>query len=199
MLAVIATACVIYGCGEVKHTISNDPVLTYIRVSPSTAQVNVGASRTFTAIGYDQNVNVMSFTPSWTTSGGVGSINSSGVFTGEADGAGKVKAASGAVNGESTVTVIDTRVTSVVVSPDAATVRVGNSIYYNATGYDSTGLPHVITPTWSVSGGVGIIYSSGRLGVFTAQSVGAGAVSATYNSVSGRATVTVLSSTEVIF
>lgn len=85
--------------------LSVTPVLTSIVVSPSTVTLNTGQTQQFTAQGKDQNGNNFAVTPSWSVTGG-GTINSSGLFTAStAGGPFTVKATSGSIVGEASVTV----------------------------------------------------------------------------------------------
>ncbi len=78
---------------------------------------------------------------------------------------------------------------SIVVSPTPAIVGVNQTQFFTALGRDSGGLLIAISPTWSVSGNIGTITSSG---LFTATSTdAAGSVIATADSLSGSAAVTV--------
>jgi hypothetical protein len=78
--------------------------------------------------------------------------------------------------------------TSIVVSPSTATVVVGTTQQFTATGYDQFGAVYAITPGWTVSGGGSISTS----GLFTSQTVGGPyTISASAQGISGTASVTV--------
>jgi hypothetical protein len=83
---------------------------------------------------------------------------------------------------------------SIIVSPSSSTIGVNKTAQFSALGKDSGGnIVTNFTPTWSVEGGIGSIYSSsGSYAVFQAGWVeGSGYVVASYGSVEGRAKVTV--------
>ena len=82
-------------------------------------------------------------------------------------------------------------VANITVTPNPASVAVGGTQQFTATGTDAFGNPVAITPIWSVVASGGTIDGSG---VFTAGTVAGtytNTVTATSNGVTGRATVTV--------
>lgn len=90
--------------GEANVTVTTAEI-TRISVSPATATLNVGAAQTFTATAYDSQDNQIAFTPTWSVTGGIGTITAAGIFTATAAGTGLVRAASASVFGEADVTV----------------------------------------------------------------------------------------------
>jgi hypothetical protein len=80
---------------------------------------------------------------------------------------------------------------SLAVSPTAATVKVGAKQIFTATATYTDGTSGPVIPTWSISGSIGSIVSAGYSGVFTATQVGIGSVTATYQTVSASALITV--------
>lgn len=173
------------------------PILTTITVSPSSASVQTGGTKQFSATGLDQFGQAMSPQPAftWSVSGG-GGINTSGLFTAGSTAGGPftVTAASGSVNGTASVTVTATPVlTTITVSPSSASVPTGGTQQFSAIGKDQFGQAMSPQPTftWSVGGGGSISAS----GLFTAGSTAGGpfTVTATSGSVHGTASVTVTS------
>jgi hypothetical protein len=65
---------------------------------------------------------------------------------------------------------------------------------FGATGYNKSGSVEVFTPSWSVTRSIGLIYSSGKAGMFMATTSGVGNVVATYNTATAFATVYVTES-----
>jgi uncharacterized repeat protein (TIGR01451 family) len=163
--------------------------LSSIVVSPASATVAAGTTQTFSAQGFDQYGNVVSFTPTWTTNGG--SIGSSGVFTAQTTAAAErvVTATANSISGTASVTIVAGPLSSIVVSPPSVDVTAGTTQTFSAQGFDQYGNTVTITPTWATSGGA--IDASG---VFTAQfSVAAGRlVTATQDVVAGAATVNIV-------
>lgn len=82
------------------------PVLTTITVSPTTLSIEVGNSDIFAASPKDQFGDPFSTTMVWNSSNtGVGTINSSGIFTAVAQGSTIITATSGTVSGVAVVNV----------------------------------------------------------------------------------------------
>lgn len=79
-------------------------------------------------------------------------------------------------------------VTSIDITPNTATALIGGTAQFTAIPMNIFGDGVAATSTWSVTGGIGTINSSG---LFTATAAGTGTVTATYGTVSGRASVTV--------
>jgi aryl-phospho-beta-D-glucosidase BglC (GH1 family) len=81
--------------------------LSSVAVSPSSANVNTGATQQFTAQADDQFGHVLSNQPSFTwAAGGGGSVNSTGLYTAPSTpGSTTVKASTGAFSGSAAVTV----------------------------------------------------------------------------------------------
>ena len=81
--------------------------LAKIVVTPPSVTLQKTQGQNFTATGFDSygNAKILS-NLIWSVAGGLGSINSSGVFTSVASGVGKVVASSGALSGAATVNVL---------------------------------------------------------------------------------------------
>lgn len=79
-------------------------------------------------------------------------------------------------------------VSAIAVSPGTASVVVGGTQSFTASGRTSSGSLISIDPTWSTAGGVGTISATG---VFTGSILGSGFVYASQDEVTGSATVTV--------
>jgi hypothetical protein len=142
----------------------------------------------------------MTFTPVWSVSGGIGTVDSSGKFTASAVGDGYVRVTrgyvySGCISGEARIKVIGgggggsvSVLTSIVVSPDPKSLKVGEAQAFAAIGYDQFGNVMAINPVWAVDAAIGNVMQTGA---FTATNVGNGNVTATDSGVSGLAVVTV--------
>lgn len=167
--------------------------LASVTVTPVSDTISVSGTRQFTAVGKDAQGNTISFTPTWSVSTGNGSITSAGLFT-AATGPGTVtiKATSGSVSGTATVTVTLGPLATIVVRPGNQTIAPAGTLQFSAEAQDAVGNTVTVTPVWSIASGGGTITSSG---LFTAgSSPGASVVRATSGSISGSATVTVVSS-----
>jgi hypothetical protein len=173
--------------------------LTSITVTPNPATVQTNATQQFTAVGRDASGNVVSISPTWSVVNGGGAINSGGLFTAGAvvgTFTNTVRAASGTTAGTATVTVSATGavLTTIVVTPNPASVQANNTQQFSAAGQDQNGNPFPISPVWSVVNGGGTINSAN--GLFTAGPLTGtfnNTVQATSGTTSGTATVTVTS------
>lgn len=160
------------GCGEVSH------LLNKIKISPSSATVDIGGTQAFTATGRDEAGNIVSFTPTWSVTGGIGSIEGSGLtitFLANATGEGRVYATAEGVSGFASVTVITGELVSIDVTPSPVSLDTWDSQQFTATGRNTEGGAIPVTPTWSVTGGIGTVNATG---LFTAEAAGTGSVEA---------------------
>lgn len=84
---------------------------------------------------------------------------------------------------------LDTELSSLIISPPSAAIGINQSRVFAVIAKDSLGFIVEIDPTWSLTGGIGSI---GTTGLFTASSsAGSGTVVATYGETSASSTVTV--------
>ncbi|MFA5035100.1 MAG: carboxypeptidase-like regulatory domain-containing protein [Candidatus Margulisiibacteriota bacterium] len=104
MANLIKFVCLLFiflpGCGDMEGTI------TSITINPSTVTVGVNQSQYFSAIAKDSNGQIVSVTPTWSVTGGIGSISSGGILTATTnDSSGTVVATVNSVSGRSQVTI----------------------------------------------------------------------------------------------
>jgi len=103
------TAAVVASAGSFADTVSIlvvSPAVDSVRVSPDSADVQVGQTRTYTHTLYDQVGNVLTGPVSWSTGNPVvATVNGAGVVTGVAPGTTTVRATSGTVFDEAIVRV----------------------------------------------------------------------------------------------
>ncbi|MDV4343621.1 tandem-95 repeat protein [Methanoculleus sp. YWC-01] len=169
-------------------------VLTSIVVTPAEATLDVGATRQFTATGYDQYENPL---PTgevvWSsTNDTVGTIDASGLFTALAAGSTELIAEANGTSGKANVTVTPAAqvLTSIAVTPESPALEIGTAQQFTATCYDQYGqtIPDV-TVSWSSSNiSVGTIESDG---MFTALTAGSTTVTASADDISGQTVATV--------
>lgn len=171
------------------------PALAAIEVSPAAVTLDVADSQQFTATGKDQHGQTIDTGPiKWESNNtAVGTVSTNGVFTAKGAGTTTVTATGGGgVSGTATVTVQEGLVlTTIEVSPAAATLDVDDTQQFTATGRDQHGqIIDTGTIDWESSNtAVGAISTGG---LFTAAGQGTATVTATGDGgVSGTATVTV--------
>ena len=125
----------------------------------------MGTFSQFSATGYDAYNNLVTgISFSWSTN--VGLVNSTGYFTSLTSPAvGWVRATSGAVSGNSVVTIVVGQMHHIVVAPNPVNIVTGASLQFTATAYDIYN--NVLTGssfTWSTD--VGTVDGTG---MFTSQ------------------------------
>ena len=182
--------------------------LAAITVTPNPVNVGTNASQQFTAVGTDAGGNVVPITPAPTWSVAVGHSggtigSASGIYTAPGavgPGFDTVKATSGAISGAARANVIAPAggLVAVDVSPNPATVIVGATQQFTATGFDANGLI-IPTPglTWSVIAGGGTIDVNGLFTAGLLTGTFPNTVRATSGGNSGYATVNVTATPSV--
>jgi len=191
--AVVATVGTLSGNADVTITAG---ALASIVVTPNPT-LAIGATQQFTATGRDAANNVVPITPTWSVVAAGGTINATtGLFTaGNTTGVflNTVRAASGAISGTATVTVVAGAVATITVTPNPDTTAALGTQQFVAVARDAGNNIVPITPVWSVQAGGGTINAG--TGLFTAgATLGTfnNTVRATSGTVFGNATVTVI-------
>lgn len=152
--------------------------LVLLTVTPPSMQMTVGSTQQYTARGRDQTGWEMNITPTWSVSGGVGTIDSNGIFTATTPGGGSIIATSGSLSGGAGVTVLEWNLHHMVMTPASATVNIGETVQFDAVGVDTDGNTVEPSPiTWTVVGSNGGVDQNG---LFTASNTGTSYVSAGY-------------------
>jgi hypothetical protein len=123
---------------------------TTIIVAPGTASLNENQSVTFTAVAYDQFGNVLASQPTftWARTTGIGSINSSGVYTSPSgSGTATITAAASSAVGSATINVSNASPT--ITTPPSASPSsvVGTTTLLSVTGNDDGGAGNLLY-TW---------------------------------------------------
>ncbi|MCE5250198.1 Ig-like domain-containing protein [bacterium] len=166
------------------------PVLGSIVISPASADVLTGGTAQFTATAYDTTGAVMVVPITWSVTGGIGSIDQNGLFTAMTAGNGSAVASSGEISAAAPVTVSDPPpvLGSIVISPASANLLTDETAQFTATGYDTKGAVMAVPITWSVTGGIGTVSTTG---LFTATTAGNGSVVASSGGISANVPVSV--------
>ncbi|MBE0596901.1 MAG: DUF3494 domain-containing protein [Desulfuromonadales bacterium] len=157
----IATITAIFGTQSGTATLTvNDAVLESITVTPATATVPAGESQQFTAMAtysFGPDVNVTQ-TAIWTTAnvpvGGTlvatmseNLLPGAGRATGEVGGTSAITATFGAQSGTATLTVNEAVLVSILVTPEIASIPVGESQQFTAMATYSFGPDVDVTET----------------------------------------------------
>jgi YD repeat-containing protein len=144
-----------------------------IEVAPATATITADQTQQFTATGYDAQGNPVSITPQWTATGGT--VSNAGLYTPSKVGTFDVTAAYQSKTAKGSVTVTPGKTANVAVSPQSATISVGQKQQFTGATQDAKGNPTQETLQWAASGG-GTVDSTG---LYTATAEGTWEVSAT--------------------
>lgn len=155
--------------------------VAYLEVLPDSASVTVGGTVDFEVVAMDSDSNAAGVPDviwEFTTSAGV--IDGSGTFTALDIGTGRVVATTidGMVSDtNSIVTVTSSSLRTLVVTPDTASLSVGGSALFEATGFDQNYEPASVGElSWEVIGDIGSIDESGH---FIAHQAGFGKITVT--------------------
>ncbi len=179
------------------------PILLTITVAPTAVSVPNGETQQFTATGHYSNLSTENLTDTvtWSSSStAVATVSntsgSQGVATAAGTGLATIMAVDGSVTGTAAMTVLPAVLLTVTVSPTVASIPLGESEPFTATGHYSDGTTQNLTDsaTWSTSSSsvATVSNTSGSQGTVTATGTGAATIGATYTSIEGVAAVTVI-------
>jgi uncharacterized protein YjdB len=174
-------------------TLTITPILVSITVTADDPIIDINTTAQFTATGIlsDGSAQDLTDRATWAAPGGIASIDSDGVAIGLAIGTTTVTATSGLVSGSADLQVTAPTLVDILISPRTASVPLGISQAFTATGVFSNGdSEDLASAVWTSSDPTTVaIDSSG-----SAQTLATGTVtiSATYGSVTGQTTFNVL-------
>jgi adhesin/invasin len=166
----------------------------YLVISPATAAVTAGSTRTYTAEAFDQfNNSLGNVTPAtvFSIQSGAGGSWSGNVYTSKKPGIWTVTGTYTGLTGTATLTVSVGSVASIVISPSTSTVIAGNTQAYTAEAFDllNNSLGVVTTGTiFSIDAAAG---GSWVASVYTSRKAGTWTVTGSYAGRTDTATLTV--------
>ncbi len=173
------------------------PVIVSLSVSPATASIALGLTQQFTATATYTN----GATENVTTGVGWNSSNTQvatvlrGLTTSVSAGSATITAYAGTIQSAAALTVSPPKLISINVTPPTATIPLGNTQQFTATGNYSNGTQQNITQsvTWSSSNTniANVGNSPNGAGLATGEGVGNCAIQASLGSISGMAQLTV--------
>lgn len=178
--------------GKSTITVKEVPVAS-VGMDPSTLRLQIGQSATITATPKAANGTPLTGRSiSWRSrDAGIATVDGDGEVTAKSAGSTIIEATSEGVTGVTLVTVAAIPVSSVVVSPDTATLVVGQSKQLTAKTFDAGGTElNGRTITWSSSNeDVASVSSSGKV---LAVAPGSATITASSEGKSDKATITVV-------
>ena len=172
-------------------TVAAAPYFAAINILPVNPSIAEGLTQAFTATPVDQYGNAFAALITWTSSdNAVGTISAAGLFTALSGGTTIIKAASGAVNETTVVTVIGTPYLATIdILPFNPSIAEGTTQTFTATSKDQHGNAFAALITWTSSDIVaGTIDGAG---LFSAWKFGTTTITATSGAVNGVSVVAV--------
>ncbi|MFP4662471.1 MAG: nitrous oxide reductase family maturation protein NosD [Halanaerobiales bacterium] len=198
-LCMSAILFIISGCSSDSK--SPTSVLSSIEISPSSINIMINESIELTAVGRDQDGEIMNIEPVWSIAGEVGAIspttgNNVTFTSGSTEGSGELTAYVGDISASVSITVSREAavISSIEISPASVSVAEGDTQDFTATGKDQYGedISFSTSPAWSITDNIGnISLTEGNSTTFTAETVGEGSISVVVGDIIGTADITV--------
>ncbi|HKI98016.1 MAG TPA: Ig-like domain-containing protein, partial [bacterium] len=197
------TATGISGSASLQVTGGGGPDLVMINVAPGTASIAVGGTQQYTATGIYSDRTTQNLTPqvSWSSSApSVATVSAGGLATGVAAGSTTITATLSGISGSASLQVTGGEpptLETITLAPTSASIVVGATQQFSATGHysDGTSAPLTTGLSWSSSApGVATVNASG---LATGIAAGSTTIMATHTAtgISGSASLEV---TEIV-
>jgi plastocyanin len=191
--AILATVGALMG----KASVAIDPgALKELSLTPSKSTVRVGDRVTFTASGKDAYGNAMKVAPVFTIVKGGGTIDGTGVFTAETRPgifAETVKADASGVTALATVEITPGPLVLIGVEPSNPSLKPGETQQFAARPRDAFGNDLAGAVVWSADPRAGAVTAEGLFAAGETPGDFPGAVTASVETVEGKASVQILS------
>ena len=167
--------------------------LISIAVTPATSSVAQGTAQQFTAVGtFDDGSTQLLTSVTWSSSAtNVASINASGMAAAVGTGQVTITAASGSVSGTASLTVTGASLVSIAVTPANASMAIGTTRQFTATGTFSDGSTQDVTASALWSSSSPAVAAIDNQGLATSFAIGSSTITAVLGSASGSTTLTV--------
>lgn len=172
--------------------------LTAISVAPANPSISMGTTQQFAATGTysDSHTQNLTSTATWASNTpSTATVNAAGLANSVGSGTATISATLGTVAGSTVLTVTPSTLVSIAITPNPATIPLGTTQQFAATGTYSDGKQQNITQLghWTSSnGGVATISNARNLhGLATSVAVGTTTIGITYEGVTGSASLTV--------
>ena len=167
--------------------------LTSISVSPASSSIAAGTNEQFTAVGnFDDGSTQLLTSLNWSSSAtGVATVDGNGVATSVGTGTTTITATSGGISGTAALRVSGATLVSLAVTPANASMAVGTTAQFAATGTFSDSSTQDLTHSVVWSSSTPAVATIAASGLATSVSSGSSTISATYGTVSGSTGLTV--------
>ena len=193
--AITATSGLISGSTTLAVT---SATLVSVTLSPPNSLIALGTTQPLSATGTftDGSQQALTSSATWSSSdAGVATVSPTGLVTAVAVGTTTITASSGSVSGSTTLTVGSAGLVSIAVSPASASIALGTSQQFTATGTFTDGSYQNITSivywTSSAAGVATVSDSAPTVGLASSVGTGATSITATSGSITGSAVLTV--------
>lgn len=189
-----ATLTATFGSFSDTTTLTVVPAnLISIEVTPATISVAQGTAQQFTAVGtFDDGSTQVLTSVTWSSSAtNVASINASGMAAAGGTGQVTITAASGSVSGTASLTVTGASLVSIAVTPTDASMAIGTTRQFTATGTFSDSSTQDVTASALWSSSSPAVAAISNQGLATSFATGSSTITAVLGSASGSTTLTV--------
>src|SRR5580658_9142053 len=184
--------------GTAVLNVTAAPTLTSIAVTPATATIDIGGTQQYTATGtYSDGSMKTLTTETWNSSTtATATISTSGLATGLALGTTTITATCGTVTSPGvTLTVSNATLESIAVTPTNASIAVGATQQYTATGTYSDGTMSVLTNATWTSSNIAVATIGSTTGLATGVGVGTTTITAASGTVTSPGVTLTVTST----
>ncbi|MCP4706607.1 MAG: hypothetical protein GY865_18565, partial [candidate division Zixibacteria bacterium] len=139
--------------------------IVHFDISPNMATITIDSTLQFTTVSIDADSNVTQpqLVPTWAVLGGIGTIDSSGLFTPSTADTGYITVSGVGVEDTTGIIIVNSgNLNEIVISPNTIDLNIGDSVQFSAIGYDAGSNPTDAGElTWRILGRIGNIDNNG--------------------------------------
>jgi hypothetical protein len=168
---ILATDGQIFGTAAVNVSEPTGQIYELL-IIPSQFSLTAGSAQRFAALART-NDGLIPITPSWRTTGRLGTMDAAGRFVASTAGQGEIEAAAGGLLAKARVVVSTGKPVQIEIVPNSLSIRAGEQRKFTVISRDIAGNPVDSSPEFQILGDLGSISSDG---VFTARKAGDGSV-----------------------
>jgi len=187
------------GCGKNIDLQTKPFEIQTLLIYPADQMMPINSTLQFHAIAISQDGSSQKVDARWQVDNSYynfGTFEANGLFrSSNKSGATTISACYGAYCTTTMIGITPGTLTSLQITPESATLIVGDYYTFQFIAKDSYGNVVNVTPTWSVEGGIGEIYGYSGYANFHAAAAGTGRIKMTSGSLEASAAVTVINIT----